>query len=360
MSKGKIQNDTFISAYNDVSQWANLRKALIEGTLLNNSKEEDWQTAFSFFYTRIKTRFLDPIKWILEKGVDAGEGFSAVALQCILIEFLEATFQGKIYTTAQKPRSFEYNSSKQLFSDFLLKHPPFSEHFKSKANANGFFDNIRCGLLHEAATKETSRINNAPNHNLLVLFEKDDPSNMRIYRENFYRAILEFIESYRESLFSDKVLQVNFIRKMDDICGIKRTCYFAYGSNMLPARLIERISKYHTTYKATLSNHKFIYNKKSIDGTAKANVIPSDGVNTYGICFEIDESDLKILREYERGYNQCYVNVMDENGNEVKVVTYISSSTDNTLLASSEYKKIVLQGAAHWKLDVDYIESYLG
>jgi hypothetical protein len=47
-----------------------------------------------FFYTRIKTRFLNPIDWILEKRHDKGEGFSVVALQRILIEFLEAFYQG--------------------------------------------------------------------------------------------------------------------------------------------------------------------------------------------------------------------------------------------------------------------------
>jgi hypothetical protein len=234
MTKKNIQDDTFISAFINVAQWKNAREQLINGLLWGKNETSDWEVVFELLHTRIKTRFLNPIDWILEKRYDRGEGFSIVALQCILIEFLEAFYQGKIYTTSKKPREFEYNSSKKLFSDFLMNHEPFSRHFTSKVHANGFFDNIRCGLLHEAATKETSKINNAPRHDMLVSFEPDDPSNMRIYRENFYKAIKEFIESYRIELLSNTELQVNFIRKMDDICGIKHAYYFAYGSNMLP------------------------------------------------------------------------------------------------------------------------------
>jgi len=359
MSKGKIQNDTFISAFINVGQWADYRKQLIEGVLWDRCNEDDWMAAFKLLHTRIKTRFLNPIDWILEKRSDVGEGFSVVALQCILIEFLEATYQGKIYTTSRQPRPFEYNSSKQLFSDFLLNHKPFSEYFKSKANANGFFDNIRCGLLHEAATKEKSRINNAPSHNMLVLFEANDPRNMRIYRENFYRAILEFIEEYRVELLSNRELQINFIRKMDDICGIKRAYYFAYGSNMLPERLLERIKKYHLGFKAEFPGYKFIYNKKSKDGTAKANVEKDDAAKVSGVCFEVDEEDLEILKKYEGGYDQRNIEVTDENRNKVKAITYISASVDNALGASTEYKSIVLSGAKHWGLSEEYISVYL-
>ncbi len=360
MSKGNIQDDTFISAFINVAQWKNARNKFINGILCGNTEKGEWETAFGLLHTRIKTRFLNPIDWILEKRRDEGEGFSVVALQCILIEFLEAFYQGKIYTTSKKPREFEYNSSKQLFSDFLLSHEPFSKHFTTKTNANGFFDNIRCGLLHEAATKETSRINNAPSHDMLVLFESDDPSNMRIYRENFYIAIKEFIASYKSELLSSRELQINFIRKMDDICGIKHAYYFAYGSNMLPERFLERVKKYHTAFQAVLPKHKFIYNKKSIDGTAKANIEPNNGAEVHGVCFEIDGDDFDILQKCEDGYDRRNVTITTDKGNETKAVTYISSSTDALLVAANEYKGLVLKGAKHWGLNESYISEYLG
>lgn len=194
---------------------------------------------------------------------------------------------------------------------------------------------------------------------MLVRFEDNDPSNMRIYRENFYDAILEFIEAYRIELLSNRELQINFIRKMDDICGIKRAYYFAYGSNMLATRLIERIKKYHTTFKAVLPHYKFIYNKKSIDGTAKANVESDNGAEVHGVCFEIDENDLEILKKHEEGYDQRNIIVTVENGNKVKAVTYISASVDSALAVSDGYKSTVLKGAEHWGLSEAYISRYL-
>lgn len=360
MKKRTIDGRTLISASKDVDEWKRIRESLLSGILGNNDKNAEWKEAFELLHTRIKTRFLNPIDWILEKKHNVGEGFSVVALQCILIEFLEALYQGKIYTTSVTPRGFEYNSSRQLFCDFLMNHQPFSKYFTSKDNAQGFFDNVRCGLLHEAATKETSLINNAPTHNLIVQFVDNDQKNMRVYRENFYQAILEFIKSYKSELLSSLELKINFIRKLDDICGIKHNYYFAYGSNMLPERLLERIGKYHTAFPVSLSDYRFTYNKKSIDGTAKANIKSEKSSVVRGVCFEIDDNDFTILQKYEGGYDRQNIQVKTSEGKDiVGVVTYISSSIDDTFVASDEYKKLVLKGASHWKLCERYIAEYL-
>ena len=363
MGNKKIQSDTLISGTSiDVDKWKNFRRELIKEIICRDTepKQENWQGAFKIFNTRIETRFLNPIDWILEKRIDSGEGFSVVALQCILIEFLEAFYQGKVYTTSKSPNAFEYNSSKKLFSDFLMGHKPFSDYFKTNANANGFFDNIRCGLLHEAATKQASRINNAPNHNRLVLFEDNDPTNMRIYRENFYTAILEYIESYKMELLTNRQLQINFVRKMDDICGIRHSYYFAYGSNMDRERLITRIGIYHTAFSAILENYKFVYNKKSKDGSAKANIEEAADKIVHGVCYEIDHDAFEELKKCESGYDQRDIVVVSTK-KDVKTtsVTYISKSIDNTLLATNEYKNIVIKGAKDWELDKSYIAEYL-
>jgi hypothetical protein len=79
-----------------INDWKTLKKHLPTDTNPNNNC---WHEAFNIFELRVKTRFLNPINTILQmypkKG--RGEGFSAVALQCILIEFFEAFYQGKIY-----------------------------------------------------------------------------------------------------------------------------------------------------------------------------------------------------------------------------------------------------------------------
>lgn len=146
---------------------------------------------------------------------------------------------------------------------------------------------------------------------------------------------------------------------MDDICGIKHEYYFAYGSNMLPERLLERIGKYHTAFPVYLSDYRFVYNKKSCDGTTKANIECIKYEVVHGVCFEIDSDDIAILQKYEVGYNRANVSVSYSKDKLTSVVTFISSSIDETLKPSSEYKGLVLKGASHWHLDKSYVTKYL-
>lgn len=358
MAHKKISNDTYISAFVPVTKWKELRTDLIRGVLERTHTSKNWDSAYELMDTRITTRFINPIKLILKAQWNRGEGFSAVALQCILIEFLEALYQGKVYTTSKNPRPFEYNSSKSLFCKFLTEHKPFSDYFKTKDNAEGFFDNIRCGLLHEAATKEASRINNAPTHTKIVWFEKDDPRNMRIYRENFFEGILQFIDSYKAELLNNDELKVNFIRKMDDICGIKRSYYFAYGSNMNPTRLLDRIGKYHTGCVASLAGYGFLYNKISTDGTSKANLEKAAGKTVWGVCYEIDEEDLGKLDKCEKDYSRHNIEIKRSEACS-RAITYISESVANNLLPSSEYREHIIKGAEYWQLDKNYMTEHL-
>ena len=109
MTTEKISEDTFISGFEPVSTWKDQRSDLIKSILPGSNCHPDWEKAYELLKARIDTRFLDPIEWILSKKRDTGEGFSAVALQCILIEFLEALYEGKVYTTSKQPRGFEYH-----------------------------------------------------------------------------------------------------------------------------------------------------------------------------------------------------------------------------------------------------------
>lgn len=352
----RIDDSTRIAKEITVQDWKDERIKLIRDILQDRHSPLLWEKAYDYFYQRISSRFLNPIGWIIKKGQSEGEGFSAVALQCILIEFIESFYQGKIYTTSSQPRFYEYNSSVRLFIDFLMNHYPFSNYFKMEKSARGFYDNIRCGLLHEASTKETSLIRvNSPDNLMIELI--DDNKNMIVYRNNFLHSIKEFLSDYKIKLFQDTQLKINFIRKFDDICGIKRELYFAYGSNLDSEQLINRINKYHTAGKAILDGYKFTYNKRSKDGTAKANIIKSDGSNVHGICYEIDSDDLDELKKYEKGYNSREFKIMYDSI-EINAFTYQSESfTDEK--PSEEYRATIIKGAHDWKLDKEYIINNL-
>ncbi|MCX6250176.1 MAG: gamma-glutamylcyclotransferase [Bacteroidetes bacterium] len=53
---------------------------------------------------------------------------------------------------------------------------------------------------------------------------------------------------------------------------------------------------------AVLPDYNIILNKPSQKNkSGKANIIPKEGKNVYGIVYEIDEKDVETLKEYERG-----------------------------------------------------------
>ncbi|BBM86698.1 gamma-glutamylcyclotransferase family protein [Candidatus Uabimicrobium amorphum] len=353
----KIDDKTKISGHTTVGDWKSLRLTLLKN--IQELPEDAWEKAYEIFDWRIRSRFLDPIDSILEKDLKGGEGFTIVAIQCILIEFLEAFYQGKTYTIKHKDLwVHEYVSSKQLFKDFLLNHTPFKDYFTEKL-ANVFYSNIRCGLLHEAQTKETSKIRASSRENLIKAL---DDGNMIIYRTNFQQAILQYIENYKRQLAQDLQLRRNFIRKIDELCGIEHVYYFAYGSNMKLERLLKRLqsgdepAKIHNYCVVYLENHKFTFNKKGKDGTAKANVFVEEEQEVWGVCYEVDKSALPILARYEGGYDQSYVNVKTKNNKPMRAITYISKSVFSApQLPSDEYYQKVLEGAQEQGLPEDYI-----
>ena len=216
-----IKDTTKIAGDYTVARWKQDRQILA-----STDDVVEWQEAFSIFHVRIKKRFLSPIDAILISDKEEGEGFTVVAIQCILIEFLAAFYFGKVYVpqqgdcdSAKTLADHEYNSSTKLVVDFLTTCTPFKTSFTSKQIARDFFSYFRCGLLHEAATKKSAmiRVSNADADPVI----KKEAGEFILYRDKFQKAILEFIEKYRKELLASKRLRVSFLRKMDDICQIK-------------------------------------------------------------------------------------------------------------------------------------------
>jgi len=92
-----------------------------EKFIQKEKNEAFWQTAYDdYFLERLKTRYLTPITAIENisnsiaetketeeekgerNGEGNGEGFSIMAILCTLVEFLEATRQGKKFTSLEK------------------------------------------------------------------------------------------------------------------------------------------------------------------------------------------------------------------------------------------------------------------
>ena len=176
-----------------------------------------WNQAFDdYFNGRLIPRYLKPIEVLQKNGRLRGEGFSIVAIQCSLIEFLESTVQGKSYRYRSRGapplEPYEYSNSSGIFVSFLVNRVPFNRDF-DKVSALDFYIAVRCGLLHEARTKNgwTISAKQMGKHTI-------DAAKKIVYRDTFQKGLLEFINWYKSELSSNTGLQEAFIRKFDSLC----------------------------------------------------------------------------------------------------------------------------------------------
>jgi|ERR1051326_3033158 hypothetical protein len=189
-----------------------------KATLQYGGTPQNWELVFSnFLRQRLELRYLNPIKLLQDNGTFQGEGFSIVAIQCTLLEFLAASIEGKYYRYVRKgdpalDRSKEYSNSSELFTNFLITARPFNKSFDS-ALAGEFYSNIRCGLLHEAATKNGWTIRAKSTNGKII-----DGGAKVVFRDEFHAALLEFIDWYKKALPADAALQQAFVQKMDSLC----------------------------------------------------------------------------------------------------------------------------------------------
>lgn len=134
--------------------------------------------------------------------------------------------------------------------------------------------------------------------------------------------------------------------------------YFAYGSNMFTRRICSRVTSARPIGRAYLGDKKLLFNKRSLDGSGKSNLVDSPGDLTWGVLYEIDVEGLATLDEIEHGYDRIWVQVRDCKGNVFKAVTYVSADLTSDPAAHGWYKELVLAGAREHNLPKDYV-AYL-
>ena len=352
MAKRTIPQDTRTSGEYGPKDWKKLRQKIMN----DSSNVENWREAFDLFFRyRIESRFLKPVRVISQSiaSLKAGEGFTITAILCILIEYLQAYYEGLVYTTGESSL-YEYHSSKDLFRRFLTSHEPFKDKF-SQEDAKRFYDDVRCGVLHEGATKGNAKIR-AEKGGLLI--EKTGDGFI-IYRNALLAALESHIENYRAELLKSETLKTNFFRKVDELNGISRELYFAYGSNLLKDQFeVERRMFVYTWRVAKLDDYQITFNKKSRSdpSVSFANLAKQKGQTTWGVLYEMDGEDLdRLTHEYEKGYDRRDVKVTVSK-KMCQAVTFISRSTCDAPPSRSYVEKI-LAGAIEKGLLSDYIEK---
>lgn len=359
-----MEDNIRISRDFNVGQWKNLRKNLFKNNL------EDWEGAISIFNDRISSRFLNPINSInnetdFEKR--AGEGFSISLILIVLMESLASFEIGKIYTQEKKFSPHLYNSSAKLFNEFLKNNEIFKEKFPNNRDARDlFYKNIRCGLVHEARTKNndiilSNKSSRTANSNLFYFKENNQ---YILNRDLFYETLKEFLEKYKNNLrLNCGDLRKKFILKMDEVAGINHSWYFIYGSNLNPKKFDKRLTELETNFlfsiKSELNDFEFVYNKKSIDGTSKGNIKKCLGSKVLGIAVLLDNNSLDLfINKFEVGYKLEQVKINELNSEPFIAYTCISDIITNES-PKSNYVNEVISGAEYHQINQDYINKFL-
>lgn len=215
-----------IAGHKTINDWNILLKKI------KPNYNQNWDEAYKFFELRICTRYLKPIEAVLNLNTNNGEGFAVVNLQCSLIETIESFINGWEFKV--EPYGW-YNINGQklkiknllIFESFFKKRKPFVE-YEVRIDGEKFYQNVRCGLLHETQTKNNWKIKYDTDKSSLAYQEINNGNIVEkiIYRENFQRDLEKLITLYRNSIvtgaefdgISACELRENFIAKFNHIC----------------------------------------------------------------------------------------------------------------------------------------------
>ena len=134
--------------------------------------------------------------------------------------------------------------------------------------------------------------------------------------------------------------------------------YFAYGSNMSKQRMLRRIPSARVVGTGYLNRWAVVFNKRSSDGSGKANLVEAEGAEAWGVLYEIELADFHRLHQLEKGYQRQTITAFQPGGDLVEAETYVSDDLTNVPVAFDWYKAYLVTGAAEASLP-DWYQDYI-
>ena len=139
--------------------------------------------------------------------------------------------------------------------------------------------------------------------------------------------------------------------------------YFAYGSNLHPARLQARTPSAQLITTGRVRGRRLVFHQVGQDGSAKCDALLSvDPDSTvFGALFQLDQQDIPILDKFEAlgaGYEHEILSVSTGTG-ALEALAYIAQAhhTDPGLKPFHWYKQLVIAGAKLHQFPPPYIAS---
>lgn len=132
-----------------------------------------------FFRERMRERYIEPL---LALDSDEKNGFSIMAVSCLMIETYETFQQGWPSSDNKSALAFcRFFDREDLFRDF-------------RGHAQQFYKNVRCGILHQGETTggwQITRANSKP------LF---DAGTHTVHATKFHALLAKVMDRYRDDL----------------------------------------------------------------------------------------------------------------------------------------------------------------
>jgi hypothetical protein len=183
-----------------------------QGLKLDEPNSPDWARAIGILAARIHDRYIEPVDFLIaseekKSPSDRRFGFTVLAVDCLLVETLGAFIEGLEDTDG---------ISKKTFCTFLRTRKQFATEFTSDDLAKKFYEQFRCGILHQAEIGGDSRVwSIGP----LLRVEGDA---ITVNRNKFHDCLKAEFQSYLSELHDSKnsTLRNNFRKKMNFISRI--------------------------------------------------------------------------------------------------------------------------------------------
>jgi gamma-glutamylcyclotransferase len=168
---------------------------------------------------------------------------------------------------------------------------------------------------------------------------------------------------------SDSAIYYNVRTGAGDLLGSLRVSapaqttvsVFAYGSNMLSARLRERAPSARVVSTGKLIGYELRWHKRSRDGSGKCSVTETGQPNNlvWGVVFEMrseEKADLDRVEGLGQGYGERKVQVIIPDG-RLPAMVYFATSINPGARPYDWYRELVVGGAREHRLPEDYIRG---
>lgn len=135
--------------------------------------------------------------------------------------------------------------------------------------------------------------------------------------------------------------------------------YLAYGSNLHPLRLQERVPSAALVRVLRLPDYRLAFHKRSVDGSGKCNLLPSAGDCAHAALYRLSAPEKVLLDRFEGvGYDAVEL-ALTLDGEPIRPFVYLAhpSHVEERLAPYHWYKALVLAGAQHLQFPIAYIEQ---